>query len=106
MRWPLCKRMSDGSFKASGPFVFGMQVFGADERTFPFMAKYPGLGNACGNLLRTLATKGIYPAEALVFDAQNGYSVRGLEVATSEGGMGTNAGEGSAGGDDGDDIED
>jgi len=46
MQWPLCKRMRDGSAQASGPFVFAMQVFGA-ERTFPFLAKYPDLREEC-----------------------------------------------------------
>ena len=56
MRWPSCKRRRDGSVHVPGPFVFGMQVFGTDERTFPFLAKYPDLSSECGNLARILIT--------------------------------------------------
>jgi len=36
MRWPSCKRMRDESAQVSGPFVFGMRVFGAGKERSPF----------------------------------------------------------------------
>jgi hypothetical protein len=72
MQWPSCKRMRDESAQVSGPFVFGMQVFGADERTFPFLAKYPHLGKQCRKLVHTRTTNSDYPDEQPVLQMLTG----------------------------------
>jgi hypothetical protein len=94
MRWPSCKQLRDGAVCISGRFVFGMQVFGADERTFPFLAKYPDLSTACGNLVRTLTTKSEYPEEQPVHLALNGFDMEVPGGGTSGVSMGGNGGEG------------
>jgi len=67
MRWPTL---------ASEPFVFGLQVFGANYRTFPFLAKYPALDTACGNLVRTMETLSEFPDEPPLLQALNGVSMQ------------------------------
>jgi hypothetical protein len=74
MRWPSSKRDRDGAIRTSGPFVFGMQVFGADDRTFPFLAKYPELCKACRNLLDTLQPCIQYPNELRHLEDFLGYN--------------------------------
>jgi hypothetical protein len=65
--------------------VFGMQVFGADGRTFPFLTKYPDLGNECGNLVRTLATMS---GEQPMLQALNGFDMDEPDPAASSGRLG------------------
>ena len=119
MQWPLRKRMRDESAQASGPFVFGTQVSGADERAFPFLAKYPDLGEECGKLVRTLTTKSEFPYEQPVLQTLTGLDMDEMDDAgncnevgcegTCGGGMGGNRRDDTVGGGmedhDGDDID-
>jgi hypothetical protein len=109
MRWPRCKRLRGNSVHVTGRFVFGMQVFGTDDKTFPFLAKYPDLGEACGNLMRTLTTKSEYPDELPVLQAILGFDWEEPSGGTSRGAMGGHGGDDDGEGvedDDGDDTED
>jgi len=76
MRWPTLSRTTGDSTEILEPFVFGMQVFGADERTFPFLAKYPSLTVVCGNLVRTLTTNGYCPEEEEAIRGMLPFAVR------------------------------
>ena len=104
MRWPSCKRSWNGSVRVSEPFVFGIQVFGADDRTFPFLAKYRRLGKACGNIVRTLTTKREYPDEQPVLEALKEFDMEELDAAACSSGLGCGdrpgGGTGGTGGDD------
>jgi len=103
MRWPSCKRLRGGSFHVSGPFLFGIRVFGADDRTFPFLAKYPGLGKACGNLVRTLTAKCDYPDEQPVLQALKEFDMEEADAAACSSGLGWRGTSGGGGGGNGGD---
>ena len=53
-------------------FMFGIKVFGADDRTFPFLAKYRCLGEACRHLVLTLTTDIEYRDEPPLLEALDG----------------------------------
>jgi len=52
--------------------MFGIKVFGADDRTFPFLAKYRCLGEACRHLVLTLTTDIEYRDEPPLLEALDG----------------------------------
>jgi len=66
--------------------VFGIRVFGADYRTF--LEKYPGLGKACGNPLRTLTVKCEYPNEQAVLQALEEFDMEEPDAAVCSSGLG------------------
>jgi len=76
----------DQSAQATGLFVFGLQIFGTDEKTFPFLAKYPDLYTECGKLVHLFTNKSKYPHEQPVLQMICGLDMMTLDIAASSDG--------------------